>query len=239
MMPALPRDESIGLPDRKYRMGLGQIALGVSVAVLAAPGCSATVPDERSAGATSESIVGGLADPMIATAGQIVNRYTALAQNAAAGATSIMVADATQLRAAAGDLLFISQMQGATVNGSNTNAFGTVAALNGAGSFELVTVASVNGDTITVSAGCGIRNTYSATAHTQVIWVPQYQSLTVAASGSITAPAWDGTTGGVAVIEAQSVNLGRLTSRRKAFEAVRSRTPPATPRRPRSSTDRP
>ncbi len=186
-------------------MAIGPILVsGMVVAALSAPGCGSTTPDPSGTASVRQPIVGGVPDPMIAAAGLIVNRYTALAQNAAAGATAIAVTNAGALMAAPGDLLFVMQMQGATVDGTNTSAFGTVTGLNGAGSFEFVTVASVSADTITLAPGCGLHNAYSAAGQTQVVWVPQYASLTVTAAGSITAPAWDGATGGVVVIETQS-----------------------------------
>jgi uncharacterized repeat protein (TIGR01451 family) len=186
-------------------LAIGPILLSAMlVAALGAPGCGSTTPDPSGAASVRQPIVGGVPDPMIAAAGLIVNRYTALAQNATAGATTIAVTNAGALMAAPGDLLFVMQMQGATVDGTNTSAFGTVTALNGAGSFEFVTVASVSTNTITLAPGCGLHNAYSAAGQTQVIWVPQYASLTVTAAGSITAPAWDGATGGVVVIETQS-----------------------------------
>ncbi|MGA3121256.1 MAG: hypothetical protein ABSF69_10865 [Polyangiaceae bacterium] len=208
MMRFVLSNEDIALERRRPYPDFRALLVGISgLVMLTGPACGPT-SSERSAASIQSPIVGGLADPMVATAGQIVNRYASLTNDAAVGATSISVSDAGALMAAPGDLLFVVQMQGAEVDGSNTSAFGTVTALNGAGLFELVTLANVNGNTLTLAAGCGLRNGYSASAHTQVIWVPQYQSLSVSASGSITAPPWDGTTGGVIVIEAGSVTLG-------------------------------
>jgi large repetitive protein len=184
------------------------LLVGISgLIMLTGPACGPT-SGEPNVASIQSPVVGGLADTTVATAGQIVNRYASLTNDAAGGATTITVSDAGALMAAPDDLLFIVQMQGAEVDGSNTSTFGTVTALNGAGLFELVTLANVNGNTLTLAAGCGLRNGYSASAHTQVIWVPQYQSLSVPATASITAPAWDGTTGGAIVIQAQSVTLG-------------------------------
>ncbi|MCU0698625.1 MAG: Ig-like domain-containing protein [Myxococcaceae bacterium] len=136
-----------------------------------------------------------------------LNEYTALAANAAAGATSITVADATQLNSAtfgplaAGDLLMIYQAQGAAIDGSDSAAFGTVTALNGAGLHETIEVASVSGNTITLGNGClGLRNAYSAAGRTQVVRVPQFTSLTVSMTGTVTALPWDGTRGGIVAL---------------------------------------
>lgn len=183
-------------------------ALGLALAaLLAGPGCSSASQPAEATSATRQPIVGGLPDPNIAAANTSVNRYTPLAADAATGATTITVGNAATLNAAPGDLLFIVQMQGAQVNGTNTNAFGAVTLVNGAGQFEMVTVQSVTGNQIALSPGCGLVNAYSAAAHTQVIWVPQYSSLTVAAGGSVAPPAWDGAVGGVVVVQAGAVNL--------------------------------
>jgi len=132
----------------------------------------------------------------------------ALTADAAAGATTLTVASAAALAPlAAGDLVMVVQMQGATIDATNTATYGAVTALNGAGLYELVTVASVVGNVVTLNAGCGLKNAYSAAAHTQVVWVPQYQKLTVSGAGSITAPAWNGTTGGVVAVEAVTSSL--------------------------------
>ncbi len=186
------------LAPRALRAALAALCLGT----LAAPGCGAEAPTEAK-GSTKESIVSGAGAVTITTANQVVNRYTSLSASAAAGATSVTVANGAALAPVAnGDLLMIVQMQGATIDTSNTATYGAVTALSGAGLYEFVTVASVTGNAVTFNAACGLKNAYSAAAHTQVIWVPQYQTLTVSGAGSITAPAWDGSAGGVVAIQA-------------------------------------
>ncbi len=149
---------------------------------------------------------------VITTPDTIVNRYTPLTTSAAAGATSLAVGSVLALDASPGDLLMVMQVQGATIDTAATTTaatYGAVTSLNGAGLYELVTVASVNAltNTVTLSGGCGLQHAYSAAAHSQVIWVPQYQSLTVSGAGSITAPAWNGSIGGVVAIEAVTSSL--------------------------------
>jgi large repetitive protein len=199
-----PSPRSSGARARWALVAIAGLGAG---AALAGQGCSSTPPPPEETSAARQPIVGGVADPNIAAANQVVNRYTALAADAAAGATTLNVASAAALNAATGDLLFVAQMQGATVDGSNTAAFGSVTALNGAGSFEMVTVQGVAGNQITLSPGCGLVHGYSAAAHAQVVWVPQYATLTVRAAGSIIAPAWNGATGGVVVVQANAVAL--------------------------------
>lgn len=136
-----------------------------------------------------------------------LNEYTALAANAAVNATSLTVADATQLDSAtfgplaAGDLLMIYQAQGAALDGTDSAAWGTVTALNGAGLHETIEVASVAGNVITLGNGCvGLRNAYSAAGRTQVVRVPQFTALTVSMTGTVTALPWDGTRGGIVAL---------------------------------------
>jgi len=124
---------------------------------------------------------------------------------------------------AAGDLIVIMQMQGADINTNNTVAYGggngSVPA-NGytsnsnlvAGYYEYATVSTVSGSPIsTINVSVALSNTYYSRAYTstnsiqtfQVIRVPRYYNLTINASpASITAPAWNGSTGGVVILDA-------------------------------------
>ncbi len=140
----------------------------------------------------------------IATPGTLVNVYTTLTTDAAAGATSIQVADATGITA--GDLLLVIQMQGATIDTTDAASYGAVTALGNAGRYELVGVASVASSTIALDTRCsaGLRNAYTAAGRVQVIRVPQYQSLTVTGAGSIAAPSWNGQTGGIVAVHVRT-----------------------------------
>ncbi len=129
---------------------------------------------------------------------EIVNLYTRLASNAAAGATQIRVAATTGF--AAGDLLLIYQAQGATINtGPDDATYGTVTAYNNAGNYEFRGVASIApGNKINLTSG--LQRSYTAAGNAQVVRVPLYSSLAVTSGGTITAPAWDGQTGGIVAI---------------------------------------
>jgi len=156
-----------------------------------------------------------------------------------AGATSVVLgaaaaAPAAQTAIASGDLLLIIQMQNATINSTNTGAYGDgvpgdpgYGATNpgSSGLFEFVTATSavpVTGGTLTFTGTGptgGLLNTYvsAAAAPTtnptagqstfQVIRVPQYTSATL--SSGLTALAWNGTTGGVLALDiASQLTLG-------------------------------
>jgi hypothetical protein len=110
---------------------------------------------------------------------------------------------------ASGDLLAVMQMQGATIDQTDTAAYGSITSLNGAGRYELVYVGGVSGNTITLDGAlCGsLRFDYAAGAGSQVIRVPQYRNLTVRTGASVTAPAWDGQRGGVVILHVSDTTL--------------------------------
>ena len=154
----------------------------------------------------------------INAANTIVNEYTTLSLDAAAGSTTITVA-ASGLNAnarfgtglVAGDLIMIIQMQGATILGApdpitpaisnpNNATWGDVTSYNNTGKFEFFEVSSVPTPT-TITVDCGLTNNYTASGKVQVIRVQRYNSLTITAPGVLTCQAWNGTTGGVLAIE--------------------------------------
>ncbi|MCW5970147.1 MAG: DUF11 domain-containing protein [Blastocatellales bacterium] len=143
----------------------------------------------------------------------VVNRYATLAADGAAGATTITVSNPggnfglDPATLSVGDLLLIIQMQGAQIDTSDTPAYGLVTALGNAGRYEFLTVGGVNGNVITISCG-GLRFSYTASGKVQVLRVPQYTTLTINAGASVTAPAWNGSIGGV--VAAQAMNTATI-----------------------------
>src|SRR5688500_5026057 len=107
-------------------------------------------------------------DEIIATAGVIFNRYAVLASCAVAGATTITVNNIANLSASAiadaannpyttdplafGDLLMIIKMQGAAIDVTNSDNYGSISAYNNAGVYELKMVQSIAGNVITLSS---------------------------------------------------------------------------------------
>jgi uncharacterized repeat protein (TIGR01451 family) len=146
-------------------------------------------------------------------------------QTLAAGATSIAVgaATGTLTNITAGDLLLVIQMQGADINSTNSDSYGDGVAGGGAsgnlttnftaGTYEYVvasnTITATLGGTLTLANG--LRNTYVNAAATttsgkrtfQVIRVPQYTTLTL--GGNLTATPWNGSTGGIIVLDVASL----------------------------------
>lgn len=159
-----------------------------------------------------------------------VNTYTYLTSNANAGNTSISVDDNTMTGAqfggalSQGDLILIMQMQGASVdvnaypttdwggnytvqqsffsNGGNyeITEFGAVTSYNGAGHFEYVEVAGVSGSN-SITLNCELKHDYATAGHVQIVRVPRFEDLTIQNNTSISAPQWNGISGGVVVIE--------------------------------------
>ena len=154
----------------------------------------------------------------IAGAGSQVNAYTTLTANASSGATTITVASNAlgtnfSSNLAAGDLIMIYQTRGATLNGvlngnignPNSVAWGAVNSLDEAGNWEYAQVEAVTGGT-GITLTCALQNSYTSADDVQVIRVPRYTDLTI--TGSITAPAWNGSTGGIVAVEVE----GTLTN---------------------------
>ncbi|MFN3389737.1 MAG: hypothetical protein ACK40O_12495, partial [Allosphingosinicella sp.] len=158
-----------------------------------------------------------------ATLSGVVNTYYAGTSSVSAGATSIPIGPAAGLvrGIAAGDLLLVMQMQDATINTSNNarygdgnnGGFGTgYTNVGQSGRYELVRATSSvgsGGGTVTIVSGSGggLVNSYGHSAASasgykrsfQVIRVPQYRDATV--SGTVTALAWNGSTGGVVALD--------------------------------------
>ena len=130
----------------------------------------------------------------VSSANTVVNNYTYLTDNETVGNITITVNDASAF--SAGDELLIIQMQ-------NFSAGIT-------GQYEFVDIVSKNGNDITLASALnysyysGTFNTARATS-TQVIRVPQYTSVTVGSSTSITASTWDGYSGGIVILRATEI----------------------------------
>ena len=156
----------------------------------------------------------------------MLNTYYPGTASVVAGATSIPVGAATGAGTAigAGNLLLVIQMQDASINDSNTVAYGNgytgqgFTALNSVGDYEFVTAQSAvpaTGGTLTISgagSGDGLVFAYhyaAASANAgqstyQVILVPQYTTASFSATTPPTALAWNGSTGGVLALDTSS-----------------------------------
>lgn len=137
-------------------------------------------------------------DGAVPASGIVNTTITTLSANATAGSLTISVASTAGF--AVGDLFMIIQMQGATINTTATDStWGAITAYNNAGNYEVAEVGSVVGGNIGFKCGYTLKNNYSMTGKTQIIRIPRYTTGTI--SGTLSAPAWNGTTGGVLAIE--------------------------------------
>ncbi len=130
----------------------------------------------------------------------VINTYTKV--TAIGSTTSITVASATGF--AASNKALLIQMQGATVStGENVN-FGIVTAIGSAGNYEVVTINSVAGTTITLSNP--MTRTYTVAGNVQLVTIPEYNAGATI-TGTLTAQPWNGTTGGIAALYGNTITM--------------------------------
>lgn len=104
---------------------------------------------------------------------------------------------------AAGDRILIIQMKGASADLSNTSAFGNILNYNNAGNYEFNTIENISGSAIELENN--ILRQYTISGSVQIVKVGVYSDATVDAS--LSAAAWNGSTGGVLVLEADNLSL--------------------------------
>jgi hypothetical protein len=139
--------------------------------------------------------ISGIINTYTAVTGTITNTCTACPPTVCH--STIPVVSSTGFTV--GGRAVIIQMQGAILDQTNTAAFGNVTSYNNAGNYEFFTISALTGTSITSSIP--LKETYSAPAGAvQVLNVPQYTNVTI--SATLTAAAWNGTTGGVLAFEA-------------------------------------
>jgi uncharacterized repeat protein (TIGR01451 family) len=152
------------------------------------------------------------------SAGGVINTYyPGSTASVAVGATSIVLGAGTGSSSpiAIGDLLLIIQMQDATINNTNTDAYGDGVAggdgsgttgLGSSGLYEYALAASavpIAGGTLTLSSGTVNAYNNAAAIATQgqrryqVVRVPVFATDSLNAATPPTANAWNGATGGV------------------------------------------
>jgi gliding motility-associated-like protein len=170
--------------------------------------------------------------PTIGAANTIVNVYTPVTNNIIAGAGSSTINVVSSTGFAVGDLIMIIQMQGTSINayhGGTTGpffdsnsafptdtTFGRITNYNNCGLNEFAQISSIP-DGTSIVVDCDLKNSYDVSrtvaipsgnvtllGRVQVIRVPRYASLTLNGTGSISCPQWNGTTGGVAVVEVEN-----------------------------------
>jgi len=155
---------------------------------------------------------------VVAGSGAIINSYAPVTAALATGSTSIplgpCVGDLSCF--AAEDLLMVHQTTGLVPE--PTSGAQTPVELGGGqvGRWELARVASVTATTLELRAP--LVHAYAANV-TQVIRVPEYTNVTLSTGRSITAQAWNGSTGGIVVFLATGLvsNSGLITASERGF----------------------
>ncbi len=162
----------------------------------------------------------------------VVNTYYPATASVTAGTANTTIPLGTARGAAAtlaaGDLLLVIQMQDASINSTNSTAYGNgstgtgFTAINNAGNYEFVkATGAVSGGAVPIAGAgpnSGLVYSYTIAAATgtkgkstyQVIRVPQYATATLGAG--LTALPWDGTSGGVLALDvAGALTLNSVT----------------------------
>lgn len=119
---------------------------------------------------------------------------------------------------AVNDTVLIIQMQGATIDETNTAAYGTVTSYNSSGKFEKAIIAEISGTLISFTKD--LVNSYNIPAgKVQMVSIPQYVNATV--TSTLQPADWNGTTGGVLAFEVSGTltltGAGQIDANGKGF----------------------
>lgn len=136
----------------------------------------------------------------VGAANTVVNTYAPVTSDVAAGARTLPVGAATGAAStfAVGDMVMIWQVGGLAQSEAPSGAgasldLGSVAG-GAVGRYELARVKSFDGTDVTLTKD----TIYSyAAGVTQLVLVPEYTTVSIAAAGGVTAPAWNGSVGGI------------------------------------------
>ncbi|MFT3932677.1 MAG: T9SS type A sorting domain-containing protein [Chitinophagaceae bacterium] len=144
-----------------------------------------------------------IAIPAVSFSQSVINVY---ARVTAISGSTLTITGATGSFAAGSAI--VMQMQDNTIgsNTSNNAGFGNLGSIQSAGISEVVTINSASGTTITLSAA--LTNTYNINVNSRV-QIISYPTLggggNYTLSGGVTAPAWNGTTGGVVAFKVNGI----------------------------------
>jgi MYXO-CTERM domain-containing protein len=137
----------------------------------------------------------------VSTANTVINAAAPLTTSVAAGATLLKVgaasATTTGTGFAVGRLVLVIQSTGLTPEPASAGNNAPVAVdltSNDVGHFELARVQAMGTGQLQLTAP--LTQGFAATV-TQVVSVPEYTTVTLTGAGTLVAPAWDGTRGGV------------------------------------------
>ncbi|HVW62311.1 MAG TPA: hypothetical protein VHC48_19805, partial [Puia sp.] len=92
---------------------------------------------------------------------------------------------------APGQRVLILQAKGAAISSANDATYGNISTLNNAGGYEFNTICSINGNDVWLKDQ--FVNGYNAAGQVQLVTIPSYSSVVIAAT--VTASPWDPSTG--------------------------------------------
>jgi len=141
------------------------------------------------------------------TAGSSVNLLVARASAiGTSGGTTVTLSNVSNGPFAAGQLVLLHQTQGAT----------------GAGNYEYARLASATATTLTLTTA--LVNSYATggTSKAQVMVVSEFTNLSIASGAVLTAPAWNGNTGGILPLNASGAATvdGTITMNQAGFRGT-------------------
>jgi len=127
--------------------------------------------------------------------GGIVNIYTPV--TAISGCANHILQVESAQGFSPGDKVLLIQMQGTTINLTNTPSFGNIIGFNGTGEYEMNRIANIVGNQIQLL----FRSSpwFNVAGKVQLIRVPEYVDATV--TSTLTCQPWNGNTGGVLAID--------------------------------------
>jgi PKD repeat protein len=141
----------------------------------------------------------------------IINRYAAV-QGINYCDNSLLLSSTAGF--SVGQAVLVIQMQGAEINISNSPAFGDISNLGSAGRYERGYIRSIDGARILLEKA--LINEYNLAGAVQVVSMPAYQEAIV--TGTLTAQAWNGSTGGILAFSAGQLLLqGEIDLSGKGF----------------------
>ncbi|HEX5750797.1 MAG TPA: Ig-like domain-containing protein [Archangium sp.] len=148
----------------------------------------------------------------------VINSYAPVTAALAAGSTSIPIGTCTGNVTCftAGDLVLVHQTT-SLVKAATPEPVDITTASEGVARWEFARLAEGT-TTATLELTAPLVRQYAANV-TQVIRVPEYTNVTIASTGIITAPAWDGSTGGIVAFLANATvnNNGVITASALGF----------------------
>jgi hypothetical protein len=164
---------------------------------MASNGCEASLATDRNhCGRCGNACLGQCRDGSC-TPAATVDRLTvintaAAAVNGTQGTRTVTLLGTTALGLTAGTRVVIHQTQGPPTM---------------AGSYEFNTVTAASGATVQLATPLRANYTTAGAAHAQLVVVQTYDNLVIGPTGELTAPEWNGSTGGILAVEASGIVL--------------------------------